>query len=497
MKAALWMLCSLCFLLTSCSEDKKGAGQSAKINLVIEPSSFDPLLARNLSSLFLARHLHEGLFRYEGENVVKALADSVVVSDDGLTYTIGLKNAAYSDGSKITALDFVSSFQRALSQEGISDYAHLAFVIKNAEQVKKGLKTVEELGIYAKDENTLCYTLEHPYQDFLSLLTHPLFFPVKRKQGQILYSGPFILKSKVPNSYVELVKNGFYHQAQSVKLEELIGYFISNETAALMLEKKEIDFIGSPLGAIPQDSLDQFSQKNLLHFYELLATCFIRVNTTKKGLDHPSVRLMLNQAISRKNIVDSALNKQHIETVCFVPQSLDLSLGNITKNSSLISSPKIRSLSLKYSSADARMQKVACIVKQCLEKQLSIQIDLVPKEMKMLLQDLSSLNYDLMIGSWIADLKDPANFLELFQDKALGINGTGWESQEFKQLLKLAKYDPSQRRQHLANAEKILLTESPIIPLFQYNMIYAKDKNLEGFSLNSLGILDFKKAYRK
>lgn len=495
MRASLWALCSIFFLLTSCS-DEKNAMHTARVNLVTEPSSYDPILARNLSSLFVARHLHEGLFRYEGEDVIKALADRVDVSQDGLIYTIHLKEATYSDGSRIKASGFVESLQRALSKDTPSDYAHLAFIIKNAAEIKKGNKSPDELGIFAIDDQTLCYSLENPYADFLALLTHPLFFTYKTKNGEPLYTGPFKLKSKIPNSHLELVKNEFYHDSHNVNLKKLHGYFISNETAALMLEKKEIDFIGSPLGAIPQDTLEDFSKKDLLYFYELLATCFVRINTTKYGLDDPSFRVMLSNAISRKNIVDSALAKRHIETVSLVPKSLNLELTDLTKND-LPSDKKIKELNLKYSSSDARMQKVACIIKQSIEKSLSISVNLVPKEMKMLVQDLASLNYDMMLGSWIADLKDPENFLELFKDKTLGINGTGWESLKFKQCLELAKNNPHQRKEHLAKAESILLNESPIIPLFQYNMIYAKDKNLEGFSLNSLGVLDFKKAYRK
>jgi oligopeptide transport system substrate-binding protein len=495
MRKAMFAFCFICFFLSSCQESSHSK-QQVRVNLVTEPSSFDPVLARNLSSLFMARHLHEGLFRYEGEKIVQALAQGVSVSSDRMQYTISLKEANFSDGSKIKACDFVNTLKRALSKDTPSDYAHLAFIIKNASEIKAGAKEMDELGVCALDDHTLVFTLKNPYEDFLALLAHPLFYPIKKVGDNMLYSGPFVLNAKVPNSHVELVKNEKYHEKEKVKLQKISGFFISNETAALMLEKHEIDFIGSPLGAIPQECLEDFSKKDLLYFYELLATCFIRINTTKKGLEDASFRLFLSNAISRKSIVDSALAKRHLETISFVPKSLNLDGKSPSSLPFKVESVPTQ-LTLKYSSSDTRMQKVACIIKQSLEKALSLEIHLMPKEMKMLVQDLASLNYDLMLGSWIADVKDPENFLELFKDKSLGINGTGWESASFKKFLELAKYEPSLRLAHLAQAEKILLSECPIIPLFQYNMIYAKDKNLEGVSLNSLGILDFKTAFRK
>ena len=112
-----------------------------------KPTSLDPVGCNNLSSLFLARHLHEGLFRYEYESVVHALAERYEVLDQGLTYRIYLKEAYFSDGSKITAQDFINTAKRVLNPATPIYYAHLFHVIKNAQQIKAGQEEISSLGM--------------------------------------------------------------------------------------------------------------------------------------------------------------------------------------------------------------------------------------------------------------------------------------------------------------------------------------------------------------
>ena len=81
---------------------------------------------------------------------------------------------------------------------------------------------------------------------------------------------------------IELSKNPTYYDKEKVQLEGMIGYFLSDDTALVMYEKNELHFIGSPLGAIPQDALDRLNTQNQVHTYPLLGTCFLRLNTGKR-----------------------------------------------------------------------------------------------------------------------------------------------------------------------------------------------------------------------
>lgn len=110
---------------------------------------------------------------------------------------------------------------------------------------------------------------------------------------------------------------------------------------------------------------------------------------------------------------------------------------------------------------------------------------------------LSNQDYQLAIGSWTADFKDPLNFLEVFKYKESGSNNTLWENGEYIQLLDSLKkvHSRQERRQILSDSQSLLMKEMPIIPIFHYNMVYLKNERVEGVVLSSMGTMDFKWAY--
>lgn len=487
MKIVPSILAILIAILSSCqsSVDKS---KILSINLVQEPTSLDPLACRNLTSLFLARHFHEGLFRYEEEIVQKALAEKVEVSADGLVYRIFLKKAYFDEGSKITAHDFVSSMNRILQGQVKSDYAHLVYVIKNAQKQHSGVLGLQ-LGIKALSDECVEYTLEYPYPDFTALLTHPIFFPVKYTGDKLCFCGPFKPGLHQVNHKFELIKNESYYDKDRVYLKKITGLFLGADTALALFKNQELDFLGSPLGLIPQDALKGLDRQNQLSKKQMLGIAFLRINTTK--FSEPRFRNFLRQSLNKELLVKQALMGYHTPCDQIVPALFNFKLKGFPIDNGFCQN--YESIKLAYTAQDQRLQNLACMIKSQVES-CGVKIELKPQESKMLLQDLAAFNYDLMLGSWIADVKDPENFLSLFSEKSCLINGTGWENSSYKALLEQAKYSPSDRFKLLAQAQELLLQECPIIPLFQYNMLYAASSKLTGYSLNSLGILDFKQA---
>lgn len=479
---------------TACSSNAEHS-KKLKINLVDSPTSLDPVLTRNLSSLFLARHLFEGLFRFENDQVVEALCQKMEHSQDYKTFRFYLKNATYSDGSSITAQDFIKTAQKVLEVGVPCDYVQLFYIVKNAQEIKEGKLDFSHLGMTELAPDCIEYTLNQSYPEFSSFLTHPIFFPKKEGVCNTAYSGPYVLKKHELKQKIVLEKNPYYHDKQAVILNEIEGVFVSNETAETMFLDKKLDFIGSPLGAISQDAIEKFRKEALLNKASFLATSFLRLNTHHPFLEKKENRLFLKELIQKAPIVEKALLNLHEKTQVFVPASLKLNTP--IEASFLINSVSNQDvhLTLKYSMADARNQKIACLIKEVVETNSTLKIDLKPCESKTLLQDLSKNQFDFLLLSWIADYNDPENFLELFYDNKRITNGTGWQNTSYQTALTHAKTHPEKRNFYFSQAEQILLAESPIIPLFQFNMIYAKDKKLEDFSLNSFGILDFKRAH--
>ena len=133
------------------------------------------------------------------------LAEKVDVSADGLTYTATLRDdLKYSDGTKLTAEDFVYTWQRMVDPTTASEYAYLASDshLVNAADIIAGKKSVEELGVKAEG-NKVIFTLSNPSPQFKSLLSFSNFVPQHKefvektgkqygtKSDKQIYSGPF------------------------------------------------------------------------------------------------------------------------------------------------------------------------------------------------------------------------------------------------------------------------------------------------------------------
>jgi oligopeptide transport system substrate-binding protein len=127
---------------------------------------------------------------------------------------------------------------------------------------------------------------------------------------------------------------------------------------------------------------------------------------------------------------------------------------------------------------------------------VGIQIQLERLEPKVFFSRVSKKDYDLALGNWVADVPDPLNFLQNFRTIDTGTNNTCWENPSFKSLIDQAiTLKGEERTKTLEAAEKILLEESPVIPLYQMSMQYVKNPRLKGIHINDLGLIDIKRAY--
>src|SRR5690606_2658104 len=114
-----------------------------------------------------------------GEPVLGQAA-SYEVSDDGLVYTFTLRDdAMWSDGTPVTAQDFVLGAQRLQDPDKAADYAYLMHFIQNAEAINSGeIADFDELGVKALDDKTVEITLNAPTPYLLGALTHYTAYPV-------------------------------------------------------------------------------------------------------------------------------------------------------------------------------------------------------------------------------------------------------------------------------------------------------------------------------
>ncbi|HAJ53315.1 MAG TPA: peptide ABC transporter substrate-binding protein, partial [Lactobacillus sp.] len=126
-----------------------------------------------------------GLYKYEGHDLQPAMATKIVKpTNNGLTYTFKLRNAKWSDGSPVTAQDFVFAWQRTVNPVTKSSQANMYSGIQNADDIRAGKKPASTLGVKALNDKTLEVTLEHPIPYFNSLLNNVAFYPQPAKQVQ-------------------------------------------------------------------------------------------------------------------------------------------------------------------------------------------------------------------------------------------------------------------------------------------------------------------------
>ena len=211
-----------------------------------EPESVDPHKTSTVYEAHVLRDLFEGLVMQDAKaELIPGAAESWTVSDDGKVYTFKLrKDAVWSDGSPVTADDFVYSFHRLEDPATGAEYASMLYPVVNAEEVNTGKAKPEEMGVKAVDANTFEVTLKAPTPYFLEMLTHQAAYPVNKasidklgadwiKPGNLVSNGAFTLAEWVPNDHIKMVKNPKFHDAANVKID-VVNFIPTEDRSSAM-----------------------------------------------------------------------------------------------------------------------------------------------------------------------------------------------------------------------------------------------------------------------
>lgn len=470
------LLLSLLLLLVSSCGTKATHTDSkvARLSTDQDPTTFDPKEARDLITLNFLGLLYEGLMRQDAFGVLEpAVAKSVEISEDGLTYTFHLKETNWSNGDPVTADDFVVSWNAVIERKVAAPYGYL-------------LGTVDH--VVGSDPHTLIVTLNKPTPTFLEITSMPVTYPMHRDGA---FNGPYKLAQFSQQDRIVLEKNRAFRLSDRLPYDKIVTYTVKEGSAVALFEQGEIDWAGSPLGTIPLDFIEPYQKSPHLHFADSASTILLRLNTAHEPLDSPQVRHLLSESIDRQALVTHVRKGAGVPANELVPRSCWNSYPERALNSlneSHLDSPK--EITLSYPNTEL-YHRLAQVLQQQWKEQLGLHITLNRLEAKSLSQNLESGQYDIALGSWYADFLDPSNFLEIFKTKDRGTNNTSWENPSFISLLTesetCTKVD--ERQALLSKAESILLEDMPIIPLYHSSYIYLKRDQLEGISVNPLGRL--------
>lgn len=496
----------------------------ARVAALSDPLSLDPRLIRELGSINIINTLFEGLMRISfDQNPEFAIAKSVDISPDLLTYTFTLRESTWSDGTPLTAADFAETWQSVLNSTFPAPNAYMLYVIKGAKAAKEGLIPPEAIGIKAVSPTTLVIQLEQPTPYFLELLTGYFFFPVSpdmRKHAanaltpspeKLVSNGPFKMGQWKQRDEIIVIKNPLYWDSDAVALDGITFQVLDDNTALQLFKGGKLDWIGSPISTLPQDAILSLKEAGTLKIAPAAGTHWLRFNTQKTPFNNLNMRAAFNSAIDRKAIVEHITQGNQLPAMGVIPPSFGMGKQQYYKDHDTLTAQKyfmaalldlknagekLPEISLCYSSGNDRNRKISQAIQQQWNKAFGIVVTLESCETQVFYDKLRSGNYQLSLGSWYVDVRDPINFLELFKSKNNPTNNTFWENAQFAELLEMSSHEtsPEERNKLLSKAEALLMEELPVAPLYHGSFNYLISNRLKDAGLSESGLMNFRKA---
>lgn len=454
--------------------------------------------------------IFEGLTRLDKEGVPQpAAAERITISEDQTRYTFLIRQAYWSNQEPITAYQFADAFKAAIAKNSPCRRADLFYVIKNAERIKKGEAELEEAGIRALDEKTLQIELEHPAPYFLELISNPIFSPLyDSSEEPKVYNGPFIIGERSADDRLILKKNPFYWDAQTVALDQIEIFFVTDPlTAEHLFEKGELDWIGSPFSCLPNDMIPSYQRSGELQKKEVARVYWLYCNNTIPPFNNPAIRKALAYAIDRRAIVDHVLFGQ-AAAVAPLPVSLSLlsdSLPSVQDRKNAkefflqgmdelgLTPDTFPAITLSHSHISGQKQ-LAEIIQSNWTDVLGIDVKIEGSEWNVYFSELSRGQFHIGGCLKSALFKDPIFHLELLEEKNHSYNISRWENEEYQQLLHKARHEinPEKRKAYLKEAEQILVEQMPVIPIYSETYLYKIRPHIKDIVIHDLGHVDFK-----
>ena len=484
-----------------------------------DPGTLDPALVDLNPDLQIDHELFEGLVTVDqaGEPV-PAEAQGWTVSPDGLTYRFTLRpGLAWSNGAPLTAEDFVWSWRRTVDPETGSKYAFPFYPILNAEEIVTGAEPdPKTLGVTALDDRTLEVRLKAPTGFFLKLLAAPQFSPTYRpavekfgtqytRPGNLIGNGAFTLIEWTPQSRIVVAKNPHYWDAASVKLDKVEYLPIENQNEELKRYRAgEIDVTYD----VPSDQLD-FVRAELpteLRITPFMGTYYLGFNMTRPPFkDNPKLRRAIDLVIDREAIVSKITKAGETPAYGWVPPGL---VGYVNQSFDWKSLPMAAriaearrlyveagygpshplSVELRYNTSENH-KKILIAVASMLKQALGIEVRLVNQEFKVFIEARKNKREtELFRDGWTADYTDPNNFAELLLSDA-GLNDPGYANPAYDALVHQAQMtiDERQRYALLERAERLVLQDEPMAPIFNYTTKRLVKPYVRGYALNIVG----------
>ncbi|KWW22604.1 peptide-binding protein [Peribacillus simplex] len=496
-------------------ENEGGSGDSSKakvlnVNNSSEPGSLHPANAQGTHESWILEHTFEGLTKKTEEGkIVPGNAESWKISEDGLKWTFKLKEGLkWSNGDPLTAHDFEYAWKYALKPETAADYAYQLYYLKGGEAYNSKKGKEEDVGVKATDDLTLEVTLEKPTPYFLDLTSFYTFYPIDKKVQEEnpkwaldakthVSNGPFKLTEWKHKESLKIEKNENYYDKDKIKLDAVNFALIEDEnTAWQMYQSGELD-LAYPLPVDIQGQMVNSDDKEFKMGKEL-AVYYYNFNTKVKPFNNAKVRKALSMAIERQKITDNVAQGGQKPAFGVVPPGIPDASGDFQENTGDLfkedvaeakkllkeglaeeGMKKLPDFSILYNTLDSH-KKIAEAVQGMWRDNLGVEVTLENAEFQVKLDREKAGDFEISRAGWVGDYVDPMTFMLWETDGAY--NDAGWSNKEYDKLLNEAKstMEPKERMDALHKAEKVMIDEMPILPVYFYTKPYMVKSNVTG-----------------
>ena len=481
--------------------------------------------ASDSQSSMVNNNAFEGLLRLDEKNEAQpALAKSYDVSDDKLTYTFHLRDGLqWSDGTPLTASDFVFSWLKQMSADATNGYSFIMTdYIVNGAEYNEGKVSAEEVGIKAVDDKTFQVTIKAPTPYFARLTVLCQFFPLNEayvtskgdqyglSADNMIYCGPYTITSYDPAVGATLKKNDKYWDAANVKIENAQVRVMKDASAALNA------YLANELSQVALDSSNVAAYQNNPEFKSEseFRTEYLQFSLSNPVMKNKNIRKAVSAAIDRDTLAKVILADGSSSSNGLVAEGMygdgsktfrELN-GNLCPFNAeeakkyweegckeLGETPKLTLLVRD----DSVTKAVATYIQSELNKNLGIDITIDTKTVQARNELMDNDNYMFASTAWGADYDDAMTYLDLWT------NGTpyrgSYQNENYNKLINDARVetDDAKRLNMLLQAEKLLVDEDVIVaPLYHRGSATLTKSNVKGLVNHPFGPdVEFKYAY--
>ena len=505
------LLCQLLISATSISADTP---KTLNLGNTGEPQTLDPHRYNLRLEETLLNDLFLGLTTFNAKgDIVPGAAESWTQSADGLIWTFNLReDLRWSDGTPLTADDFVYSFRRLLNPKTAASLAYFLYMVENAVQVNQGVMPVESLGVSAVEPLTLQIRLAAPYPYFLERLLYPVAFPVPKhviervsdswiKPEHWVSNGAYRLKSWQPQAYVEMTANPHFFTNVAIKT---VRYhpLASEQSGYNRYRSGELDAIPN----VPTSELQKLKTASnetanaALRLSPLLSSMYLVFNVQEPPFADLRVRRALSMAVDQNLLTTKVMRSGDRPSYTFAPSLISnyqpASLGHVdialserqaTAKQLLAQAgfDKTNPLTITLRHVSGIEGKKINLAIAGMWRSIGVKTTLHQTEIKAHFTDLRQGNFNVAWASWIGE-NNAEHYLSLLQSDIGAVNYGRYQSKEFDALMQRAQSqaDLKLRNELLSAAANVAAQDYPVVPLYNLSVKRLVNPQLKGWEDN-------------